>query len=921
MSRRINDKFHELGKAKIELIRKACCHPRIFDPSLHLGRAGASASIDQVMIMKVEQTKVRCEEAQRDLLFYLFKLAGLRILQALHHRHVQLTPMQAFFASAAAIYHLALLTMQKHRLSTSSYALFQLVGDDAFDSSHLIWFPAVRLGMVHKKTLLGWKLAPVPLWKMEKFCREALLLHPADTVVVAFPAEMSLAASDFHDAFVTVLTRRVASPADYFVLPTVHAAPSSSPPSTQLMYQAKKTYRAKQWQLNVSQCHTMVLLARFATARTTAAGSEAMPEMPSTNKSIEFAWAHVDSLGQQAPLSSTALHLRLWSHVALEETLFDTDQLQELHVQHNFLYALQVVTSAAVVPAAVEEAVLHSVKSTQQLPTLCDEMSLLPPPPPPVSGATSDKINGSNDQQGCGMELTQSMQMAEQRKGLIETDYLGSAVDRRNVAWFKLQEATNKVTQLEAAILEHSDRRDWWTGFVPEYLAHYDLFWQEFDDTIDRSEEAYAKFRGVSHAMQWVHQLRQEFQELTRARQAAVRAMQPLQASPSMLEIAEAAQCQQCRAYFQRYGPVCTHCQRFNKVLQPYKQQHLTAARRRTTHVVSTATGASTNRGRSLSSTSKKTKNILGGVEQYYNDMPSLIDQGGGGSGSHNGGGGEGGALLTRQFEEGVVEGAYFMCLRLIRKHAHRALQLDAEASTGHTTTVAPQDICLLHATSSTASAATATGTSSGTAEAAAPSSVVGSGAIVHMKRPLTSSLTCHNAAGDEVETVDHPTASIPAFKQMLKRVKGRWGTKIDALIADILLIVSDPLRIDEKAIVFSQWSEMLEIVADALRMNQIPFTSCFNRQRDFEDQRYGVEAFRHDPHLRLLLLPLHLGAEGLDLVVASHVFLLEPLLNPSQEAQAINRIDRLGQRQRATYVHKYLLSDTIEERITLLQQ
>lgn len=113
----------------------------------------------------------------------------------------------------------------------------------------------------------------------------------------------------------------------------------------------------------------------------------------------------------------------------------------------------------------------------------------------------------------------------------------------------------------------------------------------------------------------------------------------------------------------------------------------------------------------------------------------------------------------------------------------------------------------------------------------------------------------------------------------------------------------------------------MLEIVADALRMNQIQFTSCFNRQRDFEDQRYGVEAFRHDPHLRVLLLPLHLGAEGLDLVVASHVFLLEPLLDPSQEAQAINRIDRLGQRQRATYVHKYLLSDTIEERITLLQQ
>lgn len=513
MSRRINDKFYELGKAKIELIRKACCHPRIFDPSLHLGRAGASASIDQVMIMKVEQTKVRCEEAQRDLLFYLFKLAGLRILQALHHRHEQLTPMQAFFASAAAIYHLALLTMQKHRLSTSSYALFQLVGDDAFDSSHLIvpclsslpltwthshwqlsatksinsatkleenppmtwhvglakaiqhsagilnsvmsqtggdaatavssslstvapsqlceqWFPAVRLGMVHKKTLLGWNLAPVPLWKMEKFCREALSLHRTDTLVVVFPAEMSLAASDFHDAFVTVLTRRVTSPADYFAPSVVTNTTPLTTPSTQLTYQAKKTYRAKQWQLNVSQCHTLVLLARFATTTTTAAGSsETLSEIPSTSSAIEFAWAHVDSLVKLAPSpspssssssSSTALHLRLWSHVALEETLFDTDQLQELHVQHNFLYALQEVNSNATVPAAVEEAVLHSIKSTQQLPTLCDEMSLLAPPTVPTPSDKMDDDN--NDQQHRGMELTQSIKMAEQRKGLIETD-------------------------------------------------------------------------------------------------------------------------------------------------------------------------------------------------------------------------------------------------------------------------------------------------------------------------------------------------------------------------------------------------------------------------------------------------------------------------------------------------------------------
>lgn len=114
---------------------------------------------------------------------------------------------------------------------------------------------------------------------------------------------------------------------------------------------------------------------------------------------------------------------------------------------------------------------------------------------------------------------------------------------------------------------------------------------------------------------------------------------------------------------------------------------------------------------------------------------------------------------------------------------------------------------------------------------------------------------------------------------------------------------------------------QMLEIVADALRMNDVRFTCCFNRQRDFEQQGVGIEAFRHNPDLRLLLMPLHLGAEGLDLIVANHVFLLEPLLNYSQEAQAINRIDRLGQLQKATFVHKYLLLETIEERIVAVQQ
>lgn len=58
---------------------------------------------------------------------------------------------------------------------------------------------------------------------------------------------------------------------------------------------------------------------------------------------------------------------------------------------------------------------------------------------------------------------------------------------------------------------------------------------------------------------------------------------------------------------------------------------------------------------------------------------------------------------------------------------------------------------------------------------------------------------------------------------------------------------------------------------------------------------------------IQVLLLLVQHGANGLNLLEAQHVVLVEPLLNPATEAQAVGRVHRIGQ-DKPTLVHRFLV-------------
>merc|ERR1719321_970991 len=81
-----------------------------------------------------------------------------------------------------------------------------------------------------------------------------------------------------------------------------------------------------------------------------------------------------------------------------------------------------------------------------------------------------------------------------------------------------------------------------------------------------------------------------------------------------------------------------------------------------------------------------------------------------------------------------------------------------------------------------------------------------------------------------------------------------------------------------------------------------------------------AIRAFNSDRTLKVILISLKAGGEGLNLQVANHVFLLDPWWNPACELQAIQRAHRIGQYREVRAV-RFVTKDTIEEKIIALQE
>jgi SNF2 family DNA or RNA helicase len=137
---------------------------------------------------------------------------------------------------------------------------------------------------------------------------------------------------------------------------------------------------------------------------------------------------------------------------------------------------------------------------------------------------------------------------------------------------------------------------------------------------------------------------------------------------------------------------------------------------------------------------------------------------------------------------------------------------------------------------------------------------------------------------------------------------------KISLLMEKLAEIVGS----GHKVVIFSQFVMLLDRVRAAL-MQHFPELPRYELTGMTLDRLKPVQGFQQANGAAAMLVSLKAAGTGITLHAADYVFLLDPWWNPAVEAQAVDRVHRIGQTN-TVFVYRMVTAGTIEERIQALQ-
>lgn len=131
-----------------------------------------------------------------------------------------------------------------------------------------------------------------------------------------------------------------------------------------------------------------------------------------------------------------------------------------------------------------------------------------------------------------------------------------------------------------------------------------------------------------------------------------------------------------------------------------------------------------------------------------------------------------------------------------------------------------------------------------------------------------------------------------------------------------LMEVVPQMIGENRKILLFSQFTSMLALIAEALNEEKIPYTILTGETKDRSTPVNDFQAGK----VPVMLISLKAGGVGLNLTAADTVIHYDPWWNPSVENQATDRAHRIGQKN-AVFVYKLVITGSLEEKILDLQE
>ncbi|WP_049623756.1 DEAD/DEAH box helicase [Frateuria defendens] len=148
-----------------------------------------------------------------------------------------------------------------------------------------------------------------------------------------------------------------------------------------------------------------------------------------------------------------------------------------------------------------------------------------------------------------------------------------------------------------------------------------------------------------------------------------------------------------------------------------------------------------------------------------------------------------------------------------------------------------------------------------------------------------------------------------------LVKLEAARGVRDSAKFELLMDMLPALLAEGRKVLLFSQFTEMLKLIASELERRRLRYVMLTGETRDRAEP---VRQFQ-EGDVPLFLLSLKAGGVGLNLTAADTVIHYDPWWNPAAEAQASDRAHRIGQ-DKPVFVFRLITANTVEERIEELK-